>query len=207
MVVIHGDGGTGAQIRAAFALEAAAADGAIFAYPDGLNHTWKQADKPETNEDFFFFDGMVAKTTESYRVDTRRVFVTGFSSGGYMANQLGCYRGGTIRAIAPMSGGGPYDAVGGHYDAEGHLVCNGKAVAAMIIHGDIDGVVGWNEGQKSLSHWSWQNQCGPFPGDGADACRSAQCAQPVTFCTNRGKGHQLWSEAPTRVWQFFAGFR
>ena len=206
-MVLHGDGGTGAQIRSSFALEAAAHEGAIFLYPDGLNHTWKQADRPESNEDFFFFDGVVARTMESYRVDPRRVFVTGFSSGAYMANQLGCYRGGSIRAIAPMSGGGPYDAAGGHYDAEGHLTCNGKAVAAMMIHGDIDGVVGWNEGQKSLSHWSWANQCGAFPSDGADPCRSAACSQPVMFCTVRGKGHQIWVEAPARVWQFFGGFR
>ncbi len=208
VVVMHGDGGTGAQIRGAFALEEAAAGGALFLYPDGLNHTWKQADKPEVNEDFFFFDGIVAKTTEAYRIDAKRIFVTGFSSGGYMANQLGCYRGGSIRAIAPMSGGGPYDAVGGHYDAEGHLTCNGKAVAAMIIHGDVDGVVGMGEGQKSLSHWSWANQCdSASPPDGADACKSLRCAQPVTFCTVRGKGHRIWSEAPTRVWQFFAGLR
>jgi polyhydroxybutyrate depolymerase len=205
---MHGDGGTGAQIRGAFGLEAAAAEGAIFAYPDGINHTWKQADKAETNEDFFFFDAVVAKTSDTYRVDTKRVFVTGFSSGAYMTNQLGCFRGGTIRAIAPMSGGGPYDAVGGHYDAEGHLTCNVKPVAAMIIHGDIDGVVPMNEGQKSLSHWSWANNCGnTMPAEGADACRSAQCTLPVTFCTVRGKGHQIWSEAPTRVWQFFSGFR
>ena len=208
IAVLHGDGGTGALMRGAFGLEAAAADGAIFVYPDGTNHTWKQADKAETNEDFFFFDAMIARTSDRYRVDSKRIFVTGFSSGAYMTNQLGCFRGGTIRAIAPMSGGGPYDAVGGHYDAQGNLQCNGKPVAALMIHGDVDNTVPINEGQKSLSHWSSVNQCTqPFPQDGSDACKTTACAQPVTFCTVHGKGHQIWAEAPTRVWQFFSSFR
>jgi polyhydroxybutyrate depolymerase len=205
VVMLHGDGGDGKNIRTRFALEEEAKNDAIFVYPNGDNHTWRQAVEPHANDDLLLFDVIVAKTIDTYRVDSKRVFVTGFSSGAYMTNQLACWRGDAIRAIAPMSGGGPYDTTGKMYDAEGHLVCKGKAPAVMIVHGDADNVVPFNEAQKSLTHWSFASHCGPLAKTN-EACAHADCGDAVTFCKIAGAGHQVWKEAPARVWQFFSAF-
>jgi polyhydroxybutyrate depolymerase len=208
--MLHGDGGQGRDIRTRFALEEQAREDAIFVYPDGDNRTWRQAVEPHANDDLFMFDVIVAKTIDTYHLDPKRVFVTGFSSGAYMTNQLACWRGDAIRAIAPMAGGGPYDATGKTYDAQGHLVCKGKAPAVMIVHGDADNVVPFNEAQKSLAHWTFANRSGPFPKE-SDACVTAPNegppGEPVTFCKIAGAGHTVWKDAPARVWKFFSGFR
>ena len=57
-----------------------------------------------------------------------KIFVTGISSGGFMANTLGCLHGNVIRAIAPVAGAGLYTC------------CTGKVVV-MQIHGRRDMLV------------------------------------------------------------------
>src|SRR5204863_32102 len=106
------------------------------------------------------------------------------SNGAYMANQLGCRRGDRIRAVASHSGGGPYET-SGEYDEQGHLLCKGKPVGSLIIHGTSDGTVAPSEGHKSLEHWTFANHCGgaSAPSSNAPAgCVAFQgCANPVVM--------------------------
>jgi len=204
---LHGDGGDGAGARAGMKLEAPAREGAIFVYPDGRGRTWDlNTMPPEKNPDVLFFDALVAKLGDTMCLARGRVFVTGHSNGAYMANQLGCWRGGVVRAIAPHSGGGPYDSTNKGYDEHGDLVCPGSPVAALVVHGQADGVVAPSEGQFSLSHWRRVDGCQASTAKVApEPCVAyTGCARPVVSCSVPGLGHGEWSQAAQLTWDFFA---
>ena len=201
--VLHGHGGTGAQARSAFDLEAAADHKALFVYPDASHGGWDLDAPTGKNRDVALFDAILAVTQSSYCVDLRRVFVTGFSNGAYMANQLGCRRGDRVRAVASHAGGGPYETEG-TYDATGHLVCPGKAVASLVVHGSADGTVAPSEGQKSIDHWTFANRCGgSAPSSPAGCVTYRSCASPVVACSIKGLGHALAPGAARLTWSFF----
>lgn len=199
----HGRGGDGALARLYFKVEEAAKGQAIFVYPYGLpladmqNQTgW---DLDPGNEDFAFFDALLADLNGRLCVDQQRIFSTGHSFGGYMSNQLGCYRGDVLRAIGLVAGGGPFG------------LCSGQ-VAAWLAHGTGDQVVPYTEGVKSHDHWSAANNCSG-PGDAVDpapcvADAGCDAGEPVVWCSHsepdfNGHGWPNWAGAG--IWAFFAG--
>jgi polyhydroxybutyrate depolymerase len=208
--VLHGGGGTGAGARTQTDLEKVAAGHAVFVYPEAPGGNWDLDAPAKANGDVALFDAILLIAHNSLCIDPHRVFVTGFSNGAYMANQLGCKRGERIRAVATHAGGGPYETSGGSYDASGHLVCPGKAVASLVVHGNSDGTVPPAEGQKSIDHWSYANRCSGGGASGATSstltapCVALQgCFQPVSVCRIPGLGHGLWSQAGKVTWAFF----
>ena len=59
------------------------------------------ADNPELP----FFDAVLKEVESHYCVDKGRVFVGGYSSGGWLGYMLGLARGGIVRGISPAAGG------------------------------------------------------------------------------------------------------
>jgi polyhydroxybutyrate depolymerase len=202
--VLHGGGGNAAGARTTTDLEKAAGGRAIFAYPAGIGGNWNLDAPTGSNGDVALFDAILLVAHNTLCVDARRVFVTGFSNGAYMANQLACKRGERIRGIVTHAGGGPYEAKG-NYDATGHLVCAGKSVASLVVHGNSDGTVPPAEGQKSIDHWSYANRCsGGTAGAFIPPCVALQgCFQPVGVCHIPGLGHGMWQSAGKVTWTFF----
>jgi polyhydroxybutyrate depolymerase len=207
IVVLHGSGGNAASARASTDLERVAAGKAIFLYLDGGGE-WDLDSAASTNPDVAFFDLALLTTHNALCVAPHRTFVTGFSNGAYMANQLACRRGEAIRGVVAHSGGGPYE-LQGNYDAQGNLVCPQKAVASLVVHGMSDGTVAPSEGQKSLDHWSHANRCGTSTSAAwLPPCVSlGGCVQPVGICRIQGLGHGLWREAGRVTWAFVDGLR
>lgn len=205
---LHGNGGTAAGVRGQLDLERAAAGRAIFVYPQALGGGWDLDGETGKNRDVALFDSILLELHGSLCVDERRIFVTGFSNGAYMANQLGCRRGERIRAVASHAGGGPYENAG-RYDEQGHLLCPGKSVASLVVHGLADNGVSPSEGQKSIDHWSFANRCGagwskvePSP-----CLARSGCYQPVVACKVPGLGHAVWPEGKRLTWSFFDALR
>lgn len=200
--VLHGDGGSGAGIRKQMDLERVAGGRAVFVYPDSPGG-WDL----DGNRDVLFFDAMLFSISNGACIALDRVFVTGFSNGAYMANQLACRRGDRIRAVATHAGGGPYE-VQGRYDAQGHLLCAGKAVASLVVHGLSDREVAPSEGDKSVAHWTFANRCGSQPSPVPPApCVAYDCEQPVHACKIQGLGHGLWAEGAKVTWSFFEALK
>lgn len=206
---LHGNGGNASGVRAALDLERHAHGRAIFVYPEGVGGGWDLDSESGKNRDVALFDAVLLSLHQSLCLDERRVFVTGFSNGAYMANQLACRRGERIRAVATHAGGGPYENAGATYDDQGHLVCPGKAVAALVVHGMSDRTVAPSEGQKSIDHWSFANRCsGGSSPSGPPACASMNgCVQPVVACKVPGLGHAVWAEGKRMTWSFFDALR
>lgn len=206
--VLHGGGGSATAARTQTDLEKLAGGRAVFAYPSAVRGTWNLDAPTGKNGDVALFDAILLAAHNDLCIDGRRVFVTGFSNGAYMANQLACKRGDRIRGVVTHAGGGPYEA-SGTYDATGHLMCPGKAVASLVVHGARDGTVAPAEGQKSLEHWSYANRCTTATANAyLSPCVAVQgCFQPVGICRIPGLGHGLWPSAGKITWSFFESLR
>ena len=200
----HGRGGSGGLAQLYFQIEEASMGQAIFVYPDGLpladmaNQTgW---DLDPNNEDFALFDALLADVQSRLCIDPERIFSTGHSFGGYMSNQLGCYRADVLRAIGLVAGGGPFGA------------CSGQ-VATWLAHGNVDMVVPFSEGENSRDYWAGANHCAAEtqPVDPAPCTAFTGCddGYPVVWCEHSeaalsGHGWPAW--APGAIWSFFAQF-
>lgn len=193
---LHGLGGSGGLANAYFGLNETAGNEAIIVYPDALRRIEDNGetgwDLNPVGSDFEFFDALYELLTTDLCVDTTRIYVTGHSYGGYMSNQLGCYRGNQFAAIAPVAGGGPWSA------------CQ-TAVSAMIIHGTNDDVVELSQGVDSLEKWLDINGCGSsFTTIENSVCIIYdQCNAPVLWCEHGGE-HEWPYFAPQTIWSFFA---
>jgi poly(3-hydroxybutyrate) depolymerase len=135
---------------------------------------------------------------DDYCIDENRVFSTGMSYGGIMSNTVGCEMGDVFRAIAPMSGLGPY----------GITQCTGQ-VAAWISHGTDDAVLPIRTGQASRDHWVEANSCleqsSPVDPNPCVAYEGCDEDYPVIWCEFDG-GHVFPSFAPDAIWEFFQQF-
>ena len=123
------------------------------------------------------------------------MFSTGHSFGGYFSNTLGCARSSALRAIAPVAGGGPFDAA-----------CDPAPLAVWLAHAPNDDVVPFSQGEASLEHWAEHGGCAstgtPATPEGC-VSRDGCAGGPVVFCTH-DEGHDWPSLAPASIWGFFA---
>jgi hypothetical protein len=77
----------------------------------GLSYVWPEGggacfnDSGANTPDLPYFDSILKEVEANYCVDRGKVFVGGFSSGGWLAYTLGLARGGIIRGISPAAGG------------------------------------------------------------------------------------------------------
>lgn len=196
----HGGGGNGAAARNDFKLEAAANNGAIMVYPDG---GWNYG----SGTDVAFFDAILKDMKAKYCLNTKRVFVTGFSLGGIFVNGLGCLRGGTtVRAIIPVAGSGPNPNMA---PAQADIGCPTGTppsdVPTMIIHGTADANALYKYGQWEAEFWRKWNGAStttttpPSPFSGCVDYSGGRV--PVRFCTHSG-GHMVPSWAGQYIWSF-----
>ncbi|HEY8077713.1 MAG TPA: hypothetical protein VIF62_26485 [Labilithrix sp.] len=206
VVVFHGDGGTGDDIRSEYgkSLEAASSAGALFAYPDGQGQTWQTDDPTGLATDIGFFESIVSDLQKRYCTDAKRVFLTGFSRGAYFANQVACRTKTSLRGVATFSGGGPFGVQDSEFDSGGNLVCPSPPVGALQVHGDDDGP---SEGMKSRDYWKGANGCtnSTSPYDPSPCVSYGGCAagRPEIWCEIPGLGHAIWQPSIAATWKFF----
>ena len=88
-------------------------EGFILVYPEGSlldsgDQHWNpippSADSKSDTDDFGFVAAMLDHMAEGHNLDTKRVYVTGYSNGAGMAYGLACYLSERIAAAAPVSG-------------------------------------------------------------------------------------------------------
>jgi polyhydroxybutyrate depolymerase len=159
----------------------------------------------------------------SKKVDPDKVFVVGFSNGGYMAHRLACELGGLVKAVVSIAGAGPIPGVS----------CPASApVRVLEVHGDADNVVSYHGGKrirggslreylsapKTASDWAARLGCDPtprperrfdferrLPGDETRVDRFENCKRgAVELWTVEGGRHPIGFHEPaqTALWQF-----
>ena len=194
----HGFGGTGDS--ASNYLELTGPEPAIYVYPQALplpdQDNGVGWDMEPDGVDVAFFDALVADLQAKHCIDAQRIFAAGHSHGASFSNHLGCYRPEVLRAIAPVSGGGPWAGP-----------CTGS-VSAMLTHGTNDDQVALSSGQGSRDHWLEANGCSgaaTAPVDPSPCVQYDGCAEPVRWCQHDG-GHEWPDFAGAGIRGFFLGF-
>jgi polyhydroxybutyrate depolymerase len=84
--------------------QAAEAYGAFVVYPDGLGEHWNVAPGRKGDADLRFICDLILTLQRQYPLDPKRIYATGISNGGGMANRLACDLSDVIAAIAPVAG-------------------------------------------------------------------------------------------------------
>ena len=141
VVVLHGNGGTGARIAegSAFGVEALR-QGFVVAYPDALGGTWNYVrgipGYPETPDDTAYLRSLVAHVHAQQGTDPARTFVVGYSNGGFMAQRLLC------EAPAVFAGAVAVSAAG--FAGLDELCPAGPARSIALMHGTADTNVPWD---------------------------------------------------------------
>src|SRR5258706_15685427 len=79
-------------------------EGFIVVYPDGLNNAWHDGPGADGAADQQFIRDLIAALESQYTIDPKRIYATGISNGGGMANRVGCDMADVFAAIAPDSG-------------------------------------------------------------------------------------------------------
>jgi poly(3-hydroxybutyrate) depolymerase len=152
-----------------------------------------------------FFTPLFDKVTADYCVDKARAFAAGESSGGDFSSILGCEHADKLRAIAPCATKNvpqyPLDAT--------TRKCTGQ-VAAIIIHGKSDNVVGPENGPKTRDFYSALNHCGtmttPVAGytDSQSNCvqyQGCDAGYPLYWCQHSDPNYSNTNHG----WPKFAG--
>lgn len=108
VLALHGHGGTGhgmEQLTLGRLDRLADRDGAVIAYPDGIDHRWNDMLDASSVDDVGFLVALVDALAARLPIDRARVFVTGMSNGGFMSVRLACARPDVFAAFAPVAAG------------------------------------------------------------------------------------------------------
>jgi polyhydroxybutyrate depolymerase len=188
----HGNWDSGQGARRGYRLAQSWGEPMIAVYPDGLRDA---PDGPTTwafdpgSRDFAFFDALHEAVTAQLCVDLDRVFLFGYSSGGFMANALACTHGEIVRGVAAISAGLTAST------------CE-HPVPAFLAHGESDEIVPFELGVAARQTWATANGCGSDPTRDAAGCERWACEAPLLWCPHPG-GHKLLPETPEAAVQFF----
>lgn len=172
LLVLHGRSGNGQRMADLTRFNARAErHGFLVLYPDGLQGQWNYLhDIPGAaagTDDVGFLLDLVDRVASAYHVDRRKLFVTGLSNGGFMAQRLACVAENRFAAFASVAASGfaaMPDSCGGH-----------ASIDALYLHGTADSLVPWeglgvrdtrgNQQQVTLSltdslkFWAGYNHC------------------------------------------------
>jgi polyhydroxybutyrate depolymerase len=108
VMVFHGGGGTAKQIKAHVKFNKLAdKENFIVVYPNSVDKNWSDGrvgeKLPVQRDDVKFISILIDTLIANYKVDSKRVFSTGISNGGFFSIYLAYKLSGKILAIAPVT--------------------------------------------------------------------------------------------------------
>ena len=129
--------------------DVAEAEGFVAVYPDGLGELWNYTRgdplfPPLPQHDTAFLTTLINDLAIDLNVDRHRVYVTGFSNGGFMTMRLACEAPDVFAALAPIAG----SLYPGAFD-----ICeqSQEPVPMLIIHGSADPSIPWEGSTQNVS--------------------------------------------------------
>jgi hypothetical protein len=158
-------------------------------------------DTNPASNDFYFFPWLMAEIESELCVDTKHEFISGYSTGAYLANQLGCAFPDKLRGQVLVSGGEPVS----------QPPCIGHPIAAFFVHDFFDMDNAYSLVLPACARTLRQNGCtsddcsdpvdsgstvpyvlpaGIAPPPGTVCRQFTGCGEdPVVFCTTYHFGH------------------
>lgn len=247
LVALHGGGGS-ARIMADdgnYGLVSASEQrGFVVVFPNGISKissgalaTWNAgrccgAARDEGVDDVGFIRTVVGQVQGMLPIDRQRIYATGMSNGGMMAQRLACEAADLFRAIASVAGtdnttgcspSRPIAVLHIHAKDDPHVLFNGGAGGFR----DESKVTDFTSVPETIRRWVGRDRCSPTPRNvlsrpGASCERYTGCAggAQVQLCVTDTGGHS-WpgttksapgKEGPSQairandvIWDFFQG--
>lgn len=106
-------------------------------------------------DDLGFINALIDSTSQNYNINTNRVYVTGFSNGGYMSYVLACKLSDRIAAIAPVKGKMKQYLIDGDCDCQ-------HPMPIFMIYNTADHMVSYYNSPSvtdAISYWTNFNNC------------------------------------------------
>jgi polyhydroxybutyrate depolymerase len=209
--VAHGFTMSGAVMQSLTGFDAVAdANHFVVVYPDGDGGAtpWNVGDgtcapgsivDAPSADSFGYLDAMRASVEADQCIDAKKIFITGFSMGGYFTHNVSCQRGNSL-----VRAGGPHS--GGTYEGD----CPGAPLPIFIMHGDADTFIDYNLcGKGARDMWLQRNKCGTefetrmVEGGSCDWYKDCDPNGQTVFCSFNGVAHAWAGGATNAVWDFF----
>ena len=170
VIALHGSNESGTMFRSRSLLsEKADQAGFAVAYPYALlspgagisewNEFFNNSFGGNAPDDVGFLRELIVSLQSQLRPDPRRIYVTGFSNGGFMAHRAGIRLSGLVAAIAVVEG-----SVVGSGSIQ-NVPVPLEPVSVLMVHGDGDTAVPYCDGQafasqeQSFNYWRTANRC------------------------------------------------
>lgn len=203
LILLHGYSASGLVQDLYFDFKTpAAAQGMLFLRPDGTINSeglrfWNAFEaccdfNGSGVDDVAYIKGLIDEVSAHYRVDPKRIYLSGHSNGHYMAYRMACEHPETIAAIAGLAGAMPHDADQRCKPAE--------SLHVLHIHGTNDDLVDYNGGPKylgaeaSTDWWAKHSGCSAAQA-GEDIDLDQDVAGAETRVSNYDTGCQAGSSA------------
>jgi polyhydroxybutyrate depolymerase len=141
LLMLHGRGGNGEDIAELTNFsDLADENNFIVLYPDGLDNQWNYVkDVPGyssmTQDDTAFLLALLDEVSSQYSIDETRVYVAGFSNGGFMTQRLACDAPERFAAFASVAAAG--------FGGMPELCKTPSPISILFIHGTFDAVIPW----------------------------------------------------------------
>jgi polyhydroxybutyrate depolymerase len=166
VVALHGYTSNASEMETSSRFDDQATQGSFMVvYPQGLGNSWNAGRCCGQNgyDDVAFISALIDRMVSGSHVDAKRVFVTGMSNGGLMAQRLACDLSDRVTAVASVSGG---------------LVTSTckptRPISVMEIHGTADSLVPFAGGSTAgltyfaptisvMAHWATLDGCAASP--------------------------------------------
>lgn len=154
LIAMHGFGGSGVSMRSAIGGGSSFEERYVVLYPDGAREDggprgWNSGHPQccgialEKNiDDVGFLRAMVKFVSQSTCIDRNRIYATGFSNGGDMAQRLACDSGELFAAVS---------SVAGRFDYHTGACPGGRPVPTALYRGERDLTVPFDKGVLALA--------------------------------------------------------
>jgi polyhydroxybutyrate depolymerase len=168
------------------------------------------------SDDVGFLRALIDQAERQYRIDRRRVYVSGFSSGSSMSQRAGLEMAGEIAAIAPAAG-----------DLFGKAAVLPRGLPVLMLVGDADPMAPWEGGEVSYvwgnrkdhkdpfrlnpERWATMNACRektdsrPYAGVRLTRWQNCRDNVEVTFYAIEGMGHHWPGSERPRIMERHGG--
>ncbi|MBI5396175.1 MAG: dienelactone hydrolase family protein [Verrucomicrobia bacterium] len=201
--VFHGHGGNSRNTVRSFGMNRHWPE-AISVYPQGLNTPgrltdpegkkpgWQHSAGAQEDRDLKFFDAMLARLKQDYKVDEKRIYCTGHSNGGAFTYLLWAERGSVFAAVAPSG------------SAAAQSLPKLKPKPALHIAGEKDPLVKFVWQKATMEAVRKLNGCDAEGKERDKNCTlySSKTGAPFVTFIHPG-GHGFPAEAPALIVKFF----
>ncbi len=161
---LHGYGENG-QAEMSYTGTNSIADTAGFlaVYPDAIGGVWNSGinDEPSipapSSDDVGFISALIDSLDAEYRIDLRRVYVCGYSNGGFMCHKLAGELSSRISAVASVSG-----VIANSTASNSHPE---HPVPILSMHGTADPIIPYagtphfHSAEQTVQHWVSRDSC------------------------------------------------